>query len=508
MPHRDLRFSHDYVEEPGPAVPLQRADTGAAGGPVTNHGHTGTGDGGGFDAANLESGEATDGQVFTADGAGGADWEDLPPLADHDHTGDAGDGGQLGVSALDSSGADAGDVLTADGTGGVVWAPQSGGGGGTPSVYTQYAEIVPLAVSTAQMGVAGVELRHGESDIAYGWWVVPGDWAGGNITIRPRGGAASAGDVRIGSNAVYRQRAGEANTLLASNNNVTLTVAAGEVADLPLITLPDTNIVAGDPLEVRIQRAGTHVDDSLANPLTMQEWVVSYTVGVTVAEGGTPDAADVTYTPATAADWDGDADPGNLDDAVDQLAERVDDLEGAGGGGGAVLIHGKSLKSYESLTASSSAYAWKGNYLRPMFNVTLHALGVLGDWPQGITLKFGVFTVSGGAIASVLYKSTTGKTLPATLDTNPSWSFVWEELDSPVALTAGTLYLVAAGCSSGAGSYALPVVYPNNVANGPFPIHEQATGSGRCAAADPDIGTAVDNYAPGVVALEAMWSYT
>ncbi len=43
------------------------------------------------------------------------------------------------------------------------------------------------------------------------------------------------------------------------------------------------------------------------------------------------DAADVTYTPAVAADWNGDADPGNVDDALDQLAERVDDLEGESG---------------------------------------------------------------------------------------------------------------------------------------------------------------------------------
>ena len=48
------------------------------------------------------------------------------------------------------------------------------------------------------------------------------------------------------------------------------------------------------------------------------------------ATGG--DAADVTYTPTTATDWDSDADPGNVDDALDQLAERVDDLEAAGGG--------------------------------------------------------------------------------------------------------------------------------------------------------------------------------
>jgi len=44
-------------------------------------------------------------------------------------------------------------------------------------------------------------------------------------------------------------------------------------------------------------------------------------------------AADIAYTPAVLTDWDGDADPGDVDNALDQLAERVDDLEGAGGGG-------------------------------------------------------------------------------------------------------------------------------------------------------------------------------
>jgi hypothetical protein len=45
--------------------------------------------------------------------------------------------------------------------------------------------------------------------------------------------------------------------------------------------------------------------------------------------GGTVDAGDVTYTPAVAADWDSDADPGDVDNALDQLAERTDDLEAA-----------------------------------------------------------------------------------------------------------------------------------------------------------------------------------
>jgi len=47
--------------------------------PTADHDHSGdAGDGNTFDAANLTSGAATDGQVLTADGAGGSAWEDAP----------------------------------------------------------------------------------------------------------------------------------------------------------------------------------------------------------------------------------------------------------------------------------------------------------------------------------------------------------------------------------------------------------------------------------------------
>jgi hypothetical protein len=49
------------------------------------------------------------------------------------------------------------------------------------------------------------------------------------------------------------------------------------------------------------------------------------------APGGV-DAANVTYTPTTVADWDASADPGDVDQALDQLAERVTDLELGGAG--------------------------------------------------------------------------------------------------------------------------------------------------------------------------------
>ncbi len=161
MPHRDLRFSHDYVEDAPPIVPIQGAVSGKAGGPVTDHSHTASGDGGAFDAANLRSDEdAENGAVLSSDGEEGSEWRLLT----------------LGsLSDVNVADPDDGDVLT---------------------------------------------------------------W-----------------------------------------------------------------------------------DDSAG------EWVAS------PPAGGAMDAADVTYTPTTAADWDGDADPGNVDDALDQLAERVDDLEAVGGGG-------------------------------------------------------------------------------------------------------------------------------------------------------------------------------
>ena len=42
-----------------------------------------------------------------------------------------------------------------------------------------------------------------------------------------------------------------------------------------------------------------------------------------------PTAADVPYTPADAADWSGGVDPGDVDNALDQLAARVTDAEAA-----------------------------------------------------------------------------------------------------------------------------------------------------------------------------------
>jgi hypothetical protein len=54
---------------------------------------------------------------------------------------------------------------------------------------------------------------------------------------------------------------------------------------------------------------------------------LSLSAGALTATGGAVDADDVTYTPTTLADWDSSADPGDVEQALDQLAERVTDVE-------------------------------------------------------------------------------------------------------------------------------------------------------------------------------------
>jgi glycerophosphoryl diester phosphodiesterase len=94
--------------------------------------------------ADMTSGSATDNYVLTADGSGGAAWETLPALANHDHSGDAGDGGTFDAANLTSSTATDGYVLTADGSGGAAWEAVAGGEGIGDVLWTelQAAQLV------------------------------------------------------------------------------------------------------------------------------------------------------------------------------------------------------------------------------------------------------------------------------------------------------------------------------------------------------------------------------
>jgi hypothetical protein len=60
------------------------------------------------------------------------------------------------------------------------------------------------------------------------------------------------------------------------------------------------------------------------------------------------DASDISYTPAVLADWNSSTDPGDVDGALDQLAERVKDLEGSSSD-----VVAEVMTAGETLTAST-----------------------------------------------------------------------------------------------------------------------------------------------------------
>ena len=70
------------------------------------------------------------------------------------------------------------------------------------------------------------------------------------------------------------------------------------------------------------------VDDALKSITwaNIKATLKTYFDAVYSALGHVHDAADVTYTPADLTDWNGSADPGDVDQALDQLAERVTDI--------------------------------------------------------------------------------------------------------------------------------------------------------------------------------------
>ena len=69
------------------------------------------------------------------------------------------------------------------------------------------------------------------------------------------------------------------------------------------------------------------VDDAAGESVTITAWESVRATADQLAAA--VDAADVTYTPIDATDWDTDTDPGNVDDALDQLANRLIVVEAA-----------------------------------------------------------------------------------------------------------------------------------------------------------------------------------
>lgn len=135
---------------------------------------------------------------------------------------------------------------------------------------------------------------------------------------------------------------GTSHGILASYRSklVTFSNAAAVAASLPQagVTFPDgwftdvKNIGAGT---VTITPTTSTIDGAATLVLTTGKSCRIVSDGTnyrTIFITGTVDADDVTYTPTTLADWDGGADPGDVAPALDQLAERVTDLEAVGVG--------------------------------------------------------------------------------------------------------------------------------------------------------------------------------
>jgi hypothetical protein len=137
----------------------------------------------------------------------------------------------------------------------------------------------------------------------------------------------AAGDLvqGTGANTAARLALGTALQVLRVNAGATAVewgAAAGNVATDAIWD------VAGDI----VYGTGANTGARLAIGTARQALLVN--AGATAPEWGVVDSDDVAYAATTVADWNGSADPGDVEQALDQLAERTKDLEGAAAGSG------------------------------------------------------------------------------------------------------------------------------------------------------------------------------
>jgi hypothetical protein len=103
----------------------------------------------------------------------------LIDISDHDHSGDAGDGGTFDAANLTSASAGDGDVLTADGSGGAAWEAPAGGSAltvkeadGTPSdsAVTEI-RVTNGKLTSVSAGVVSLDLSGGSmpASLGNGW---------------------------------------------------------------------------------------------------------------------------------------------------------------------------------------------------------------------------------------------------------------------------------------------------------------------------------------------------
>lgn len=147
------------------------------------------------------------------------------------------------------------------------------------------------------------------------------------------------GEYKFYENGLFRaisaeELAGVSGTLTAHLNGGANKHDATEV-DYERANLSKKNIA---DLSVNVESAISDLDDAVGslaatptNYTPADASVVASHLGAidSALANSSGDAANVTYTPLTTTDWNGNVDPGNVDNALDQLADRVDINESA-----------------------------------------------------------------------------------------------------------------------------------------------------------------------------------
>jgi len=116
-----------------------------------------------------------------------------------------------------------------------------------------------------------------------------------------------------------------------------------------------------------------------------------------------PDAMSVTYAPNDDTDWDYSADPGDVQEGLDQLAARTTDLEAGGGGGGG----GFEVLDYVEYATDESVTS-----LQDLTNLTLSYDQVTGRKYKHV-FSFNMLKVSSAA-ALIIYLTDASNTVIAT----------------------------------------------------------------------------------------------
>lgn len=96
--------------------------------------------------------------------------------------------------------------------------------------------------------------------------------------------------------------------------------------------IPPGGVVIGNESFVAIRPSGSESDDE--DVLLDMGDVVQHILNQDSSIGGGGDASSITFTPADNANWEGSNDPGDVNDALDELASRLKAVEVSGGGGG------------------------------------------------------------------------------------------------------------------------------------------------------------------------------